>query len=427
MLDAIKFQESVFALPFAYIGMTLAAGGFPGWRTFALITVAMVAARTVGMAANRVIDRHIDAANPRSADRHLPRGLLSAFELKALAVASFVVFIAAAAMLNTLTLALAPVAAAYLVAYPYTKRFTWAANLLLGWALAISPSAAWIGVTGSLSLEPVLMSVAVAMWAGSFDFIYHAQDVDFHRANGLHSVAARFGVGAAFRIAKIMDVVAVGCLVSLGAYMGLAWPYYVGCAVSAAVLVYKYALVSPSDLSSVGHGVRADQRRRVAVDARGRSVGRCTYDAIVAGPASNDAAPVVVGVTGASGAALAAHTHRRAAGRGRAGDRVGVAGGANGLARGDGRVVRRGNRTLDGLGPLQLRRPDGDDGGDSQRHVPDAGHGDSAVQHGDGGGSRLRPVRQPNPPRRRRHHQRAPPAGRRAARISRSVRFTCAT
>ena len=251
-MDAIKFHESVFALPFAYVGMTLAADGFPGWRTLAWITVAMVSARTVGMSANRVIDRHIDAMNPRSADRHLPRGLLSAPEMSGLAVVSFGVLLFAAWQLNTLALILAPVAATYLVLYPYSKRFTWAANLLLGWALAISSSAAWIGVTGSLPPEPVLLSLAVALWAGSFDILYHTQDYEFHRESGLHSVAARFGIVNAFRTARVMDVLAVVCLVSLGVWMGLAWPFFAGCAVASAVLAYKYVLVSPDDLSKMG-------------------------------------------------------------------------------------------------------------------------------------------------------------------------------
>ena len=239
-VDAIKFHESVFALPFAYMGMTLAADGFPGWRTFAWITVAMVSARTVGMSSNRVIDRHIDAKNPRSADRHLPRGLLSAPEMTGLAVVSFGVFLFAAWQLNTLALILAPVAAAYLVLYPYSKRFTWAANLLLGWALAISPSAAWIGVTGSLPLQPVLLSLAVALWAGSFDILYHTQDYEFHRQSGLHSIAARFGIVNAFRIAKVMDALAVVCLVVLGVWMGLAWSFFRrlrGCVCGAGVQV----------------------------------------------------------------------------------------------------------------------------------------------------------------------------------------------
>lgn len=256
-LDAIKFQESVFALPFAYIGMVLGdihAGGdgFPGWRIFAWITIAMVSARTVGMSANRVIDRHIDASNPRSAQRHIPLGLLTAPEMTTMAVVAFGVFLFAAYQLNTLALILAPVAAVYLVFYPYTKRFTWTANLLLGWALAISPSAAWIGVNGSLSLEPVVLSLAVAMWAGSFDIIYHTQDYEFQRENGLHSVATRFGVVNAFRIAQTLDILAVACLVSLWAWMGLGWPFLAACGVASCILWYKYTLVSPEDQSRMG-------------------------------------------------------------------------------------------------------------------------------------------------------------------------------
>ena len=252
VLDAIKFQESVFALPFAYMGMVLAGGGFPGWHTFAWITVAMVAARTVGMSANRVIDRHIDAMNPRSAQRHIPQGLLSAAEMTVLASVAFAVFMFAAYQLNMLAFILAPVAAAYLVFYPYTKRFTWTANLLLGWALAISPTAAWIGVTGSLSLEPVILSLAVALWAGSFDILYHTQDYEFQRENGLHSVASRFGVVNAFRVARTLDVLAVTCLVSLWVWMGLEWPFLVACGVASCILWYKYRLVSPNDLSKMG-------------------------------------------------------------------------------------------------------------------------------------------------------------------------------
>ena len=169
-----------------------------------------------------------------------------------MAVVAFGIFLFAAYQLNTLALVLAPVAAAYLVFYPYTKRFTWTANLLLGWALAISPSAAWIGVNGSLSLEPVILSLAVAMWAGSFDIIYHTQDYEFQRENGLHSVAARFGVVNAFRIAQTLDILAVACLVSLWAWMGLGWPFLAACGVASCILWYKYTLVSPEDLSRMG-------------------------------------------------------------------------------------------------------------------------------------------------------------------------------
>ena len=251
-LAAINFHESIFALPFAYTGMVLAAQGLPTWSQFLWITVAMVSARTVGMAANRIIDRSIDARNPRTADRHLPTGRLRVLDMAALTVASLGIFFFAAAQLNTLALALAPVAVAYLVAYPYTKRFTWSANLLLGWALAIAPSAAWIGVKGSLSWEPVLLSLAVALWAGSFDIIFHVQDRGFHLTEGLHSVASRFGTGAAFRWARALDGLALVCLVALGLWMALVWPYYIGCALAGGLLVYKHRLVSPNDISRLG-------------------------------------------------------------------------------------------------------------------------------------------------------------------------------
>ena len=252
ILDAIKFHESLFALPFAYTGMLLAAGGLPTLRQFVWITVAMVSARTVGMAANRIIDRHIDARNSRNMVRHLPSGRLKLIDMMALTGVALVVFFLAAWQLNTLALVLAPVAAAYLILYPYTKRFTWAANLLLGWALAIAPSAAWIGVRGSLSWEPVLLSLAVALWAGSFDILYHTQDRDFHRQEGLHSVAERFGIFFAFRLARTLDAMAVVVLLALGILIGLAWPYYIGLVVAAGMLVYKHRLVSPRDISRLG-------------------------------------------------------------------------------------------------------------------------------------------------------------------------------
>ncbi len=251
-LDAVKFQESVFALPFAYSGMVLAADGWPTWSQFAWITVAMVSARTLGMSANRMIDRHIDGRNPRTAMRHLPAGKLRFSDMTVLAVAATVVFFIAAAQLNTLALALAPVAAGYLVIYPLTKRFTWAASFFLGWALAIAPSAAWIGVKGSLSWEPVLLSIAVALWATSFDVLYHAQDHGFYTEQGLYSVARRFGVVGAFRIARTLDTIAVACLVGVGVLLELAFPYYFGCAVAVAVMAYKYRMVSPTDLSRMG-------------------------------------------------------------------------------------------------------------------------------------------------------------------------------
>ena len=252
LFGAIRFQETVFALPFAYTGTLLASDGLPTLHDFLWITVAMVGARTLGMSANRLIDRHIDARNPRTAGRHLPQGSLAPLDLIVLAAGAFAVLLIAAAQLNTLALVLAPVAGAYLVAYPYAKRFTWASNLLLGWGLAIAPAAAWMGVRGTLSWEVVVLSLAVAAWAGSFDIIYHAQDVKFYADNGLHSVAQQFGVRAAFNFAKVLDVVAVAALITAGLLLALSPPYYAGCLAAVALLVVKHRLVSPTDLSRMG-------------------------------------------------------------------------------------------------------------------------------------------------------------------------------
>jgi 4-hydroxybenzoate polyprenyltransferase len=172
--------------------------------------------------------------------------------MAALALVGLAVLTVAAWRLNTLALALVPVAAAYLILYPLTKRFTYLANPLLGWALAIAPAAAWIGVRGSLGWEPVVLSVAVAMWAGSFDIIYHAQDFEFHSASGLHSVAGRFGVRRAFAVARAMDLAASGALLALGLAMGLSWPFYLGWAAAVAGLSYKHVLVSPGDMCRIG-------------------------------------------------------------------------------------------------------------------------------------------------------------------------------
>ncbi len=251
-LGAVRFQETIFALPFAYSGMALAAGGLPELDDFVWITVAMVGARTLGMSANRVIDRHIDAGNPRTAMRHLPQGLLRAGDMYALCAVSALVFFAAAWQLNPLALALAPVAAVYLVAYPYAKRFTWAGSFMLGWALAIAPAGAWIGVTGTIEWEAALLSAAVASWASSFDILYHAEDRDYYTRSGLHSVSQRFGIPAAFRISAALDAIAVGCLIAFGLVMGLAFPFYIGCLAVSALLVYRRRMVSPDDLSRMG-------------------------------------------------------------------------------------------------------------------------------------------------------------------------------
>ena len=206
LLDAIKFHESIFALPFAYLGMFLAADGFPGWRIFSLITLAMVSARTVGMASNQIIDRHIDARNPRSSTRHLPTGRLRVGDMVALTAASIAVLMMAAALLNTLALVLAPVAIVAVAGYSYVKRFTWLTHFVLGWSDGIAPVGGWIGVTGTLPWEAVLLAFAVAMWIGGFDIFYSCQDIDFDREHGVHSIPQRFGVVAGFWAARVMHL-----------------------------------------------------------------------------------------------------------------------------------------------------------------------------------------------------------------------------
>lgn len=250
--NSIKFQESVFALPFAYMGMILAEDRFPEVDVFVKISVAMVCARTVGMIANRVIDRKIDAKNPRTSSRHLPTGQLETIEMVVPGAIALVIFTITAWQLNALALILSPFAIAYLIIYPYAKRFTWLANIILGWALGIAPSAAWIAVTGTLTWPPILLSLSVAFWAGSFDIIYHTQDIEFQNRERLHSIPAKFGLVTSFRIAQAMDVLAVVCLLGLGAWLELNVLYFISCMFSACLLWYKFRLVKVHDLQRIG-------------------------------------------------------------------------------------------------------------------------------------------------------------------------------
>ncbi|MQG22054.1 MAG: 4-hydroxybenzoate octaprenyltransferase [SAR202 cluster bacterium] len=250
--QAIKFQESIFALPFAYMGMVLAADGLPSGTQFIWITIAMIMARTVGMTANRVIDKNIDSLNPRTSSRHLPMGILKSYQLIIPGVIALLIFIFASYQLNFLAFILSPVAIGYLIIYPYTKRFTWAANIFLGWALAIAPAAAWIGVKGTLDAEVVFLSAAVAFWAGSFDIIYHCQDIDFQKNNSIYSVAKKFGVEKAFVIAKVFDLIALILLIIFGIMIGSGLPFFIACIISMGLLFYKYILVKSNDLTKLG-------------------------------------------------------------------------------------------------------------------------------------------------------------------------------
>ena len=249
LLDAIKFEHTVFALPFAYIAMILAAGGWPGWWTATWVTVAMVGARTCAMAVNRVVDREIDARNPRTAGRHLPRGLLRPATLGVLAAAGAVVMFVAAAMLNPLCLALAPLALAFLIGYSYTKRFTWTSHWILGFTDGIAAAGGWIAVRGRLDPPALVLWFALTVWIAGFDLIYACQDVAFDRAHGLHSVPARFGIAAALRTARVNHVLTAAALALLGWMTGLGVLYWAGWVAAAALLAYEHSLVRADDLS----------------------------------------------------------------------------------------------------------------------------------------------------------------------------------
>jgi len=248
-LDAIKFEHTVFALPFAYVAMVLAADGWPDVRIVGWVTLAMVSGRTLAMSVNRLADRWFDARNPRTRGRHLPAGLLTPAQVTTAAVAAGAAFLASAWMLNPLCLALSPLAILFLVGYSYTKRFTWLSHWILGFTDGIAAAGGWIAVRGGFDPPVFVLWFALTVWIAGFDLIYACQDVEFDRAEGLHSVPARFGVAAALRIAKVCHILTIAAFAALGVLMGLGFLYWAGVTMVAGLLVYEHSLVSPSDLS----------------------------------------------------------------------------------------------------------------------------------------------------------------------------------
>jgi 4-hydroxybenzoate polyprenyltransferase len=255
-LRLVAIEHSVFALPFAYLAALVAmlrSGGSVRWWTLVLVTVAMVAGRTFAMAANRILDRQIDARNPRTRNRELVTGVVSPRTAWTGAAVSLGVLFVAAALLNPLCLALSPLAVIPLVVYPYAKRFTSFPHFVLALAQAVAPVGAWLAVTGTFagSGPAWVLAAAVGLWIGGFDIIYACQDADVDREIGVHSIPARFGVRAALHISTVTHVVTFALFAWFGALIGLGWPWWIGLALTAAAFAYQHVVVTPADLSRV--------------------------------------------------------------------------------------------------------------------------------------------------------------------------------
>ena len=250
-LEMIKWEHSIFALPFALCGAMLAAGGVPTLRQVGWIIVAMVSARSAAMAFNRVADASIDAANPRTQTRALPAGTLSPAFVTTFTVVSCAIFILAASQLNHLALVLSPVALGVVLLYSYTKRFTRWSHLVLGFSLGIAPAAAWIAVRGSLDPRILLLTAAVTFWVGGFDVLYACQDYEFDRQSGLHSIPRYIGISGALTVARLFHVIMLILLVALVVAFGLGKVAIVGVVAVAVLLTYEHTLVSPRDLSKL--------------------------------------------------------------------------------------------------------------------------------------------------------------------------------
>lgn len=255
--ELVMFRHTLFALPFAVTGAYLAGGGmWPTVRTFFWILVAMVGARNAANAANRLIDREIDARNPRTSSRHLPLKLVSLQEVLLICIFGFALLVLAAWQLNPLCLFLSPLAIVILVGYSYTKRFTWTTHLVLGLAVGIAPTASWLAVRASFALPPLVLTLIVALWVAGFDIIYAAQDADFDRREKLHAIPARFGVKKALQISAFLHLLSFFLLLSLPAFFPrdaicFNLIYYLGVILTGALLFFEHWLVSPRNLARV--------------------------------------------------------------------------------------------------------------------------------------------------------------------------------
>lgn len=251
-LEMIKFEHTVFALPFAYLGALLTEKRIPNMHDLFWITLAMVGARTAAMSLNRIIDRHIDARNPRTAGRALPRGLLSVAEVWVYVFLSFLLLLYSSYQLSPLAFRLFPVAVLVLLVYSYTKRFSWSCHLFLGAALGLAPLGSWIAIAGRFDVAPVLLALGVLFWVAGFDIIYACEDYDFDLREGLYSIPARFGIKKALYISTAFHIAAPLFFLVAGLILKLGILYMVGLMVSVLILFYEHTLVRPDDLSRAG-------------------------------------------------------------------------------------------------------------------------------------------------------------------------------
>jgi 4-hydroxybenzoate polyprenyltransferase len=247
----IKFEHTIFALPFAYLTLFIAVHGWPSVELFVWISLAMVTGRTFGMAANRLIDARVDAKNPRTADRSLPAGRMSSLEVIAFMATSMGLFLVAVYQLSPLSQKLWPFVIAVMVFYPYTKRFTWLSHLALGLLYVMIPAGVWIAVHNELPVQALLLGLGAGFWVVGFDIIYASQDIDVDRQQGLHSMPADLGVAPALWISRLFHAAFVAALYVVGALVDAGALFYIGVTLSGALLVYEHRLVTPEDLTKV--------------------------------------------------------------------------------------------------------------------------------------------------------------------------------
>jgi 4-hydroxybenzoate polyprenyltransferase len=248
----VKLSHTVFALPFALAAVILASPyAHITFERVALIIVCIAAARTAAMAFNRLVDRDIDAKNPRTVDRELPRGVLTVTQVRVLVLASCTVFVAAAARLGELPLYLSPIALGLALGYSYTKRFTALCHVILGFAVAFAPGGAWIATGAPVTLAPWLLVIGVAAWVAGFDVLYSLQDKGFDEGQGLHSIPVRLGIPGALIVSALLHLVTIGCLAGAGYVLGRGVAYFVGVGLITTLLVVEHVIVRPSDLSKL--------------------------------------------------------------------------------------------------------------------------------------------------------------------------------